>query len=123
MEQINKETEIIDRSENTCIIKKLVEAIFSLIGIVLISRLIFSLLGANSGNGFVKLINSITDWFVGIFENIFAPVKINTSGTMVFEPATLIALIFVVIIAWFIIKLMPWNNKTRVEKIKQSDSL
>lgn len=107
-----KETRSTKSENNTA--KRIVGVIFGLIEIILAFRLIFKLLGANSQNGFVKVIYNLTQFFVGIFEGIFA--KAATGAKAVFEPATLIAMIIVALAAWIILKLMTPRQNSRMER-------
>ena len=103
MKQMDKHTEINDTKQESHTARNIVVVIFSIIEVILAFRLVFKLLGANPNNFFVNAIYAITQFFVGIFEGIFP--RAATSG-MVFEPATLIAIIVVALIAWIITKLM-----------------
>jgi predicted lipid-binding transport protein (Tim44 family) len=89
--------------------------IFGLIEIILAMRLIFKLLGANPSNGFIKFIYGITHLFTALFEGIFAEITISSSTKAVFEPATLIAIILVALIAWLVLKLMTPQKSNHVE--------
>ena len=80
-------------------IRRIINIIFTLAGIVLLFRLIFKLLGANPENAFVENLYKITDFVVGIFEGIFAEIQWQNG---VFEPATVIALVVLFIISWLI---------------------
>lgn len=114
MDQMSKQTEV--RKPESYAAKRIVSAIFGIIEIILGLRLIFKLLGANSSNGFVKAIYDITQFFVKLFEGIFAKMTINAATKAVFEPATLIAIILVALVAWIILKLMTPRQTSRVEK-------
>lgn len=87
--------------------KSVVMIIFSFIEVLLGFRFVFKLMGANANNVFVNGIYKFTQLIVGIFEGIFS--KATTGGAemeAVFEPATLIAIIVVALIAWGVMKLM-----------------
>ncbi len=87
--------------------KSIVMILFSIVEVLLGFRFVFKLMGANAGNVFVSGIYNVTQFFVGIFEGIFS--KATTGGAemeAVFEPATLIAIIVVALIAWGVMKLM-----------------
>ncbi|OGS57796.1 MAG: hypothetical protein A2Y19_09945 [Firmicutes bacterium GWE2_51_13] len=87
--------------------KSIVMILFSIIEVLLGFRFVFKLMGANASNVFVSGIYNFTQFFVGIFEGIFS--KATTGGAeteAVFEPATLIAIIVVGLIAWGVMKLM-----------------
>lgn len=87
--------------------RSVVMIIFSFIEVMLGFRFVFKLMGANANNVFVNGIYKFTRFIVGIFEGIFS--KATTGGAemeAVFEPATLIAIIVVALIAWGVLKLM-----------------
>jgi hypothetical protein len=78
--------------------------VYYLLGLIesfLILRLIFKLLGANSGSGFVSFIYSTSGFFLAPFTSIF-PVATGTGVTTVsiFEPAVFVAIIVYALIAW-----------------------
>lgn len=85
----------------------LVYFIFGLLEILLAFRFVFKLFGANPSTGFVDFVYSLSAIFIAPFEGIF-----NTSlnkgdvTTSVFEPATLVALIVYVILAWGMVALI-----------------
>lgn len=102
--------------------RRIITVIFSLIEVMLGFRFFFKLIGANSDNGFVKGIYAFTQFFVGIFEGIFSVATTPGAETeAVFEPATLIAIIVVALIAWAIMKLMSSSSTSQV-KSYQVDS-
>lgn len=86
---------------------KLIYYFFGVVEILLAFRLILKLMGASAGSGFVSGIYSIAGIFIAPFQGIFQ--RITTQGaetTSVFEPATLVAIIVYVLIAWGIVKLI-----------------
>jgi len=121
MEQMTKQTETRNTKQESHTAQRIVGIIFGVIEVGLAFRLIFKLLGANLKNGFVQGIYYITEFFVGIFEGIFP--RITTSGAeakAAFEPATLIAMVVIAIIAWAVLKLMTPRISNRVEKTEYS---
>ena len=116
MNQVTRQTETHDTRLENNQAKRIVGVVFGVIEIILGLRLIFKLLGANPDNGFIKIIYNITQFFVGIFEGIFAKISLNDAGLAVFEPATLIAIILVALIAWLVLKLMTPRISNRVER-------
>ncbi|NLC84452.1 MAG: YggT family protein [Ruminococcaceae bacterium] len=116
MNQVTRQTETQDTRLENNQAKRIVGVVFGVIEIILGLRLIFKLLGANPDNGFIKIIYNITQFFVGIFEGIFAKISLNDAGLAVFEPATLIAIILVALIAWLVLKLMSPRISNRVER-------
>lgn len=104
-------------SQENHTLQRIVGAIFGIIEALLAFRLVFRLLGANPGNGFVSGIYNVTKPIVDIFQGIFS--RVTTDGletTAIFEPATLIAMIVVALIAWVVFKLISPRTGNRVEK-------
>jgi len=96
--------------------KKIIIVIFSFIEVILGFRFVFKLMGANPTNVFVKGLYAITQFFVGIFEGIFSIATTTGAETeAVFEPATLIAIVVVALIAWGILKLMSDRTSSVVK--------
>ena len=80
---------------------------FGIIEILLAFRLILKLMGASVSSGFVNAIYSLSGIFTVPFQGIFS--QGYTQGletTSVLEPATIVALIVYVILAWGIVKLI-----------------
>lgn len=120
-EQMTKETETYKTKQNSNIVQRIIYTIFGLISAVLAFRLIFKLLGANPENGFVRGIYAFTKPIVDIFEGIFSSAAINgADGTAVFEPATLIAMVVIALIAWVVMKLITPHSGNRFEKTEYS---
>jgi hypothetical protein len=104
------------------IAQRVVGIFFGAVEVILAFRLIFKLLGANPENGFVHGIYSVTQFFVGIFEGIFS--RSTTSGaeaTAVFEPATMIAMVVIALIAWGALKLMSLRTGGSVETAEYTE--
>ncbi len=70
--------------------------------IVVALRIIFKLIGANAGNGFVRFVYDLSGVFVNPFQGIVRDVS---SGSSVLEINSLIAMLIFVIIAWGVLKL------------------
>jgi glucan phosphoethanolaminetransferase (alkaline phosphatase superfamily) len=115
MSQTTRQTETSNIHRDSTTGRRIVGVIFGLIEIILAMRLIFKLLGANPSNGFIKIIYGITHLFTALFEGIFAEITISSSTKAVFEPATLIAIILVALIAWLVLKLMTPQISNHVE--------
>src|SRR4051812_37893134 len=90
--------------------KRAASIIYKLFGILealLALRFIFLLLGANSANGFVKLVYAITYPFVAPFYGIFGQVTApDARGVAVFDFDTLVAMAVYAIVAWGIVRLV-----------------
>lgn len=114
---MEKKLETRNSSSEGSIFNRIVVVLFSLVEIILGFRFIFKLMGANASNVFVKGLYDVTQLFVGIFEGIFAKMTISEAATdAVFEPATLIAIVVVGLIAWGVMKLMSQNTTSEVKK-------
>lgn len=85
----------------------LVYFFFGALEILLIFRLVLKLAGASVSSDFVRFIYGLTGIFILPFEGIFR--RGFTQGietTSVFEPATLVAIIVYIVVAWGIVKLV-----------------
>lgn len=85
--------------------------ILGLIEALLALRFIMKLAGANPNNGFVDLIYSISGVLVAPFQTIFGTPTVQTGAVQsVFEPATIVAAIVYLLVAWAIAKLFALNR-------------
>ncbi|MBN1892214.1 MAG: YggT family protein [Clostridiales bacterium] len=100
--------------------RRIVAVVFSAIEVILIIRFFMKLLGANAQNTFIKIIYGATGFFVKLFEGIFSQVTISESSGAVFEPATLIAILIIALIAWGVLKLMKRHTGSSVVKTQYS---
>lgn len=101
--------------------RRITLVLFSVVEALLAFRFFFKLIGANASNVFVNGIYSFTQFFVGIFEGIFSTATTPGAETeAIFEPATLIAIIVVALIAWAIMKLMPTSSTSQVQRSQVS---
>ncbi len=117
MEQMTRETETQKIKQDSNLVQRIIYTIFGLISAVLAFRLIFKLLGANPESVFVRVVYAVTQPIVGIFEGIFSSGTINgTETTAVFEPATLIAMVVIALIAGIVLKLITPRSGNRSEK-------
>lgn len=117
MEEMIKQKETINSKQESHTGQKIASIIFGVIEVALGFRLVFKLLGANPENAFVQGIYTFTWIFVGIFEGIFS--RVTTKGaetTAVFEPATLIAMVVIAVIAYFVLKLIAPRSGNLVER-------
>ena len=116
----NIQTETHSAQEESHPAKRIVSVLFSAVEIILAIRLILKLLGANAGNSIIKVLYDITGIFIKLFEGIFSRVTINEASGAVFEPATLIAMVVIAVIAWVVLKLMTPRSGSRVVKTEYS---
>ncbi len=77
--------------------------ILAVLEVVLFLRLLFRLLGANTDNGFITFLYSLSHIFVGPFNGIFNDQTLGRAG--VFEVSTIIAMLVYALIAWGIVSL------------------
>jgi hypothetical protein len=81
--------------------------ILGILEVLLAFRLIFKLLGANAGSGFVSLIYTISGVFVAPFSGIFrSAVTQGIETKSILEPTTIIAMIVYALVGYGIVKLM-----------------
>lgn len=101
--------------------RKVVYYILGILEVLFSFRLLFKLLGANPGSGFVSLIYTISQVFLAPFNAIFrSPSTQGIETKAVLEPGTIIAMIVYALIAWGIIKLMiiiREHNKSLDKKV------
>jgi len=125
MELRTKQTDTRNVKHEGSAAKRIIEAIFSIIELVLAFRMVFKLFGANPGNGFVNGVYAVTQPIVGIFANIFSGAATEGDKTMaIFEPGTLIAIIVIALIALIILKLIIPRISNKVEtteRIEKND--
>ena len=92
----------------------LVWYIFGLVAILLALRLILKLTGANSSNGFVSFIYSVSGALSAPFDSVFGVKSAEAGSTKsVFEPSILVAIAVYALIAWGITKLLTLNENRR----------
>ena len=121
MKEFTKQTKMQNRTQESNIAQRIISVIFGIIELTLAFRFVFKLMGANSGNAFVQGIYNITHPLVKIFEGIFSRSTLSgTENTSIFEPATLIAMLVIGIIAYIIMKLMPQSSNSS-EKTEYSE--
>lgn len=119
---MEKKLETRNTSSEGSMAKRIVMVLFSIIEVILGFRFVFKLMGANPSNAFVKGLYDVTQFFVGVFEGIFS--KVTTTGAeakAIFEPATLIAIIVVGLIAWGVMKLMSQSTSREVKKTEVTE--
>ncbi|NLW92154.1 MAG: YggT family protein [Syntrophomonadaceae bacterium] len=98
---------IIRTEEENFKMNRVVYYILGFLEILLAFRLIFKLLGANPGSGFVSFIYLITQVFLAPFNAIFSAASTQGIETKAFlEPSAIIAMIVYALIAWGIVKLI-----------------
>ena len=114
------ERDKVDKSRhNNFTARKIVYYLLGILEAILAFRLVFKLLGANPGSGFVKFIYDISGGFLAPFNGIFKTAVTNGIETKaVLEPSTIIAMIVYALIAYGIVKLIviietPKNKQVR----------
>ena len=89
---------------------------FGFLEILLAFRLLLKLTGASLTSGFVRLIYTVTGIFTmpfdGIFRRATAP---GIEAVSIFEPATVVAIIVYILIAWGIVKLVRISSGEQQE--------
>jgi glucan phosphoethanolaminetransferase (alkaline phosphatase superfamily) len=85
----------------------LIYFIFGLLEAFLVFRFFFKILGASSVSGFVQFVYKTTNLFIMPFEGIFGKaLSQGIESTSVFEPATLLSIVFYGLLAMGIVKLV-----------------
>lgn len=107
---------VVTKATGTQTIEYLVYFLFGFLEILLAFRFVLKLTGANVASGFVNFIYSLSGIFIlpfsGIFSKGYAEGLENTS---VFEPATLVALVVYLLVAWGIVKLVKISSGEKQE--------
>jgi len=83
-------------------VTRVIALVFTVLEVLLLVRFAFKLLGANADQPFVSAIYGITEPLVGPFRGIFA----QPAGTPVVEIATLLSIVFFVLVAALIVALV-----------------
>ena len=98
---------VIKSTEKSFTARRVVYYILGVLEVLLAFRLVFKLLGANPGSGFVSIIYSISQVFLVPFTAIFRSAVTNgIEAKAVLEPGTMIAMVVYALIAWGIVKLI-----------------
>ena len=88
--------------------------LYGVIATLLLIRLILKLTGANSGNGFVSFIYSVSGVLSAPFDSIFGVKSAQAGATQsVFEPSILVAIAVYALVAYGISKLLTLNENRR----------
>ncbi len=82
----------------------LIYFVLGVLEVIMGLRWLFRLLGANTDNGFISFLYSISHSFVAPFNNIFNDQALGRQG--VFEFSTLIAMLVYALIAWGLVSLI-----------------
>lgn len=114
MRGVRSKREVKEKEPAMDTLRRFINILFTLAGIILLFRFVFLLFGANPNNQFVSLLYDITEPYVGIFSGIF-PETEWASG--VFEPATLIALVVLFIASWLVQSIFAKRTLRREEYV------
>jgi uncharacterized protein YggT (Ycf19 family) len=90
---------------------RVITLVFTVIEVLLLIRFVLKLLGANADQALVSLIYGVTDPLIAPFRGIFA----QPSGTPVVEIATLLAIVFFVLLAALIVAVVRATTGRRGE--------
>ena len=90
---------------------RVIALVFTVLEVLLLVRFAFKLLGANADQPFVSAIYGITEPLVAPFRGIFA----QPAGTPVVEIATLLSIVFFVLVAALIVALVRAYTGRRSE--------
>lgn len=84
-------------------VKRTLSFFFSILEVVLVLRLLFRLLGANTGNSFITVLYQLSHFFVSPFNGIFNDQALGSRSVL--EVSTLIAIILYALIGWGLVAL------------------
>ena len=84
--------------------EQIVRTVASVLSALLLLRLLTHLFSNNQTNGFVGLVNGLTDWMATPFQGLFQNVPAGTSGF--FDIPAIAALISVMVLAYLINRLL-----------------
>jgi hypothetical protein len=91
--------------------------VYGVIAVLLGLRFVLLALGANSSNGFVSFIYSVSRVFSMPFDTIFNTKTVQTTNTQsVIEPSILVAIVIYTLIAWGIVKLLTIRTPHQVNE-------
>jgi len=123
MKEFTTQTKMQNVKQESNVVQRIISLIFGIIELILAFRLVFRLMGANSENAFVRGIYNITHPLVKLFEGIFSRSTLSgTENISIFEPATLIAMLVIGIIAFIFMTLMPQSsNSSKKTEYTQHD--
>ncbi len=100
-------TEVKSEASGSQTIEYVIYYLFGALDVLLLSRLLLKVTGANASNGFVNFIYDLTRIFILPFQGIFnGGTAQNLENNSVFEPSVVIALIVYAVLAWGIVKLI-----------------
>lgn len=114
-EQVAQQTESVHVHTEKLGARTIVATVFGFIEILIGLRFILKLFGANPNSGFIKFMNGLTGFLVYLFKGIFAE-RAFGSGYAVFEPASIVAMVIVAIIAWVVLKLITNKSNKHVDQ-------
>ncbi len=123
MPQKVKETKHTVQDNGLETIKRIMQVLFALVLFLLVFRLAFKLLGANSSNVFVNLIYATTAPLVGLFEGIFPEMTVENNTLAVFEPSTVIAIIVTAVVGYIVLKLLSVKQDKRTEYVEVQEQM
>ena len=107
---------IVNQATKSQTIEYVVYFLFGVLEILLAFRLFLKLAGASMASSFVSLIYTLTGIFIlpfnGIFSRGFAQ---GVETTSVLEPATIVAIIVYIILAWGVVKLIRISSGEQQE--------
>jgi hypothetical protein len=93
-------------------VTRTLSACFSVLEVVLVLRLFFRLLGANTGNSFITLLYGLSHVFVSPFNGIFNDRALGNRSVL--EVSTLIAIALYALIGWGLLTLAETILRPRV---------
>ena len=109
---------ILTTTEGNFTVRRVIYYILGLLEVLFAFRLVFKLLGANPGSGFVSFIYTLSQVFLFPFTAIFRSAATQGIETRaVLEPSTIIGMVVYALIAWGIVKLIIIMRKDNEEHV------
>jgi hypothetical protein len=110
------------RSPIEVVLARVVYYVFGVIEVLIATRFVLMLFGANPSAGFVSFIYGLSGLFMAPFNAVF---KTQTAGGATLEWSALVALAVYALIGWGIVKLIyvitPRRSSQTVERVEQSE--
>ena len=101
--QVHTETDASKRS----VASNLLWFLFGIIAVILATRFILKLTGANPGNGFASFIYRVSGIFSAPFDSLFGTPTTTVGNTeSVFQPSVLVAIAVYALVTWGIVRLI-----------------
>lgn len=106
------------------LLSRVVWFVFGAIEVLIAIRFVLTLLGANSGAGFMRMVYGVTGVFMAPFNTIFGTQRVSGAT---FEWSALVAIAVYALIAWGVVALIravsPREHAETVERVEKDDDV